>query len=430
MHRFYKDTLANGLRVVTVEAPQLHSAMFAVYVRAGSRHETPENSGVSHFLEHILFRGCERFPEGRGMNARVEDAGGSLNGVTTRDHGYYYTPLHPRHLESGVETLGAMLARPLLKEIDIEREVILEEMLDEVDEDGRDIDIDNLSKRAAFGQHPLAMKIAGTRESVQKLTREMLQGHHDRFYVARNMVVTAAGPVTREEILTLVERHFLQFPAGELARETPPPAWPKGPQFIEVKHDESQTEFRLAFPTPPEDHPDFPALMVLRRVLDDGLSSRLQVNIVDRKGLAYSIQAGFDTFVDTGSFEVDVACAHAKVPATCEEVLQTLGELTDTLVPDDEIQRAKNRFRIGFDFMLDSAADLAGWYGGTELFRPAQGFAERIAEVDAVTADDVRRVARTMLRREHLLAIAVGKLGAVARRDLERIVAAAAPLPA
>jgi predicted Zn-dependent peptidase len=429
MHSHHPSTLPNGLRVVTVETPQLHSAMLAVYVRAGSRHETPETNGVSHFLEHVFFRGCERFPEGRAMNARVEDAGGSLNGMTARDHGYYFTPLHPAHVEVGVETLGAMLARPLFKELEIEREVILEEMLDELDDAGRDVDVDNVTKRHVFGAHPLGLKIAGTRESVGRMDRARLEAHHRRFYVARNMVLVVAGPVAHEAVLAMAERHFGAYPAGEQAAETPPPAWPDGPQLVEVRHDESQTEFRAAFPAPTEDHPDYPALMVLRRVLDDGLSTRFQVNVVERKGLAYSIQSGLDTFADAGLFEVDAACAHAKVPATFDEVLRTLGEVTAETVPADELERAKRRFRVGFDFMQDSASDLAGWYGGSELFRTPTSFARRIAEVEAVTAADVMRVARSMFRKRHLVAATVGKMDAAARRSLARAVARAEPLP-
>jgi predicted Zn-dependent peptidase len=425
-----KETLPNGLRVVTVEAPHLHGAMLAVYVRAGSRHETPRTNGVSHFLEHIFFRGCQKFPEGRKLNSRVEDAGGSLNGVTTRDHGYYYTPLHPKHLEVGIETLGAMLAQPLLKEVDIEREVILEEMLDEVDEDGRDIDVDNIAKRSAYGDHPLSLKIAGTTESVKGLTKADLEAHHERFYCASNMVITAAGPIHHAQIMDLAARHFGGLPRGIAAVDTPPPAWPEGPQIVEVEHEESQTEFRLSFPAPPEQHPDFPAYMVLRRVLDDGLSSRLQVNVVDRKGLAYSVHAGFDTYSDGGSFEVDLACVHAKVPAACEELFSTLGELATVHVPDDELERAKVRHRIGLDFSLDSAADLAGWFGGTELFYPPESFEERILKVDAVTAADVKRVAASMFRRKQLLVSVVGHLDRSQRKNFEAIVRESASLPA
>ena len=154
----HKTVLGNGLRVVTVELSHLHAGMLAAYVRAGSRHEHPRVNGVSHFLEHLFFRGSAGYPEGRTLNSVVEDVGGNLNGVTTRDHGYYYTPIHPDRMEVPFAVLGDMLARPLFKEVELEREVILEEILDEVDEEGRDIDVDNLSKRALFEGHPLGRR--------------------------------------------------------------------------------------------------------------------------------------------------------------------------------------------------------------------------------------------------------------------------------
>src|SRR4051812_29544427 len=210
-----KSVLDNGLRVVTVELPHLHTGMIAAYVRAGSRHEDPVRNGVSHFLEHLFFRGSHGYPDGRGMNALVEDCGGSLNGVTTRDHGYYFSPVHPAQLDAPLAVLGDMLARPLFKEIELEREVILEEILDEVDEDGRDIDVDNLSKRALFPGHPLGLKIAGTRESVSALTEEHLRAQHARAYGARNLVLCAAGPFSHQEGLRLPEKGFGKLPPGE-----------------------------------------------------------------------------------------------------------------------------------------------------------------------------------------------------------------------
>lgn len=429
-YRHVKEVLPNGLRVVTVESPHLHSAMVAVYVRAGSRHETARTNGVSHFLEHLLFRGCEKFPDGRRMNARVEDVGGGLNGVTARDFGYYYTPVHPKHLAVAVETLGAMIASPLLKEVDIERQVILEEMLDEVDEDGRDIDVDNLSKRRAFGEHPLGFKIAGTSDTVKALRIEDIREHHHRFYTAGNMVLAAAGPITHEEVLRLATEHFAGLPPGTRALDTTPPAWPAGPELVHVEHDESQVDLRLTFPTPPERHPDFASLLVLRRVLDDGLSSRLQVNVVDRRGLAYSVGAGLDTFSELGLFEVDVSCAPQKVALVCEELLRTLGEIASVAVDEDELERARARHRIGLEFALDSPSDLAGWFGGTALFYEPEELDDRIRRIDAVTADDVLRVAREVFRRTNLLAVSVGKPPKTVFRELQRVVSSAAALPA
>jgi len=406
-----KSVLSNGLRVVTVELPHLHTGMIAAYVRAGSRHEDPARNGVSHFLEHLFFRGSEGYPEGRAMNALVEDCGGSLNGVTTRDHGYYFSPIHPERLEVPVAVLGDMLARPLFKEVEIEREVILEEILDEVDEKGRDIDIDNLSKRALFPDHPLGLKIAGTSETVGGLTEEHLRAQHARAYGARNLVLAAAGPLRHERVLELAEKHFGVLRPGEPLGDGPLNGAPRGPQLIAVDHIESQMELQISFRGPPEEHADFPVLRVIKRLLDDGLASRLQMQLVERKALAYSVGAGMDGFTDCSVFEVGCACAPRKAPAALAEMLRVLADLRETDVPGDELMRAKNKSRIWLEFSLDSPAEMIGWFGAGELLRPpAESFQSWLGRIEQVTAADVRRVASAVFRPANLVTCAVGPL--------------------
>jgi predicted Zn-dependent peptidase len=403
-----KSALSNGLRIVTVEAPHLHTAVLALYVRCGSRHESPRTNGVSHFLEHMFFRGSRKYPDPAMMNAAVEDAGGNLNGVTTRDYSYYSTPLHPEQLQIGFDVLGDMIAAPLLKDIDVEREIILEEMLDEVDEQGRDIDLDNLSKRGVFQDHPLALKIAGTPENVRRISVADLEAHLARFYGANNLVFTASGPIHHDQVIEMAERAFSRLPSGHRASEEAPQGVADGPRTEFVEHDESQTIFRLNFPCVPEHHPEFPALMVLRRVLDDGLSSRLQVEIVEKRGLAYGVHAGIDTFSDISIFEIEGAAAPNKVASVVVEALRLLSELCETPPTAAEIDRAKRRHRIGLSFTLDSSGDLAGWFGGTEIFRPAETFDERCQQVEAVTPERLVEAARRTFARRNLVAVAVG----------------------
>jgi predicted Zn-dependent peptidase len=413
----HMSVLPNGLRVVTVELPHLHTGMIAAYVRAGSRHESAAQNGVSHFLEHLFFRGSAGFPEGRGMNALVEDCGGSLNGVTTRDHGYYFSPVHPARIEVPMQVLGDMLARPLFKEIELEREVILEEILDEVDEQGRDIDVDNLSKRALFPAHPLGMKIAGSRETVEGLREEHLREQHARAYGARNLVLACAGPVKHARVLELAEKSFAALPSGQLLVEAPVNGAARGPQLIAVQHTESQMELQLSFRGPPEEHADFPVLRVIKRILDDGLASRLQLQLVERKALAYSVGAGMDGFSDCSVFEVGCACAPKKSPAALTEMLRLLDELRSADVPGDELERAKKKTRIGLEFSLDSPAEMIGWFGAGELLHPpVESFDRWIARIEAVTAQDVRRVASAIFRRENLIACAVGPLAGVEKK--------------
>jgi predicted Zn-dependent peptidase len=415
-----KETLDNGLRVVTVHTPHLHSAVVAAYVRTGSRHEQPDASGVSHFLEHMFFRGSEGYPDTVQMNAAVEEVGGNLNGVTTRDHGYYYTPVHPEQVGVGVRILGDMLTRPRLVDMEVEREVILEEMLDEMDEDGRDVDLDNLSKMELFKDHPLSLKIAGTQDSVKALRHEQLVEHFHRHYVAGNMVMAIAGPVNAAAARDQVRAAFAGLPKGPESERARAPRKRNGPWFRHVVHHEAQTEFRLNFLSVPEDHPDFPALQIIRRVLDDGLSSRLPYNVVERRGLAYAIHAGMETFEDLGIFEVEGASAPEKAPEVLKEIVRTLAEICEKNVTDAELLRAKKRHRMFLDFAHDSPGELAGWFGGTELFRPAETFEARAAMIDAQTAAKVRSVAQRYFRKENLGVVAVGPSRAVAA--LERAV--------
>lgn len=421
--RYNREVFPNGLRAVIIEAPHLHTAMVAIYVRAGSRHETPDDNGVSHFLEHMFFRGSEGYPDTVRMNALVEDVGGNLNGVTTRDHGYYYTPVHPKHVGVALDVIGDMIARPLLRDMEVERQVILEEMLDEVDEDGNDIDLDNLSKMEVFRGHPMGLKIAGTPDSVKRLQKAQLERHLARHYVTGNLVVAVAGPVRSDEVLERIALAFERVPRGDSTREMPPPPPPSGPWLRFVEHDEAQTEFRLLFPTVPEAHPDYPALQVLRRVLDDGLSSRLPFNVVERRGLAYSLHAGLETFPDCGFFEVDAACAPEKAGLVVEAVCETIGEVCGGELTEEEVVRAQRRHRIFLEFAQDSPGELVGWFGGTELYRPPESFEERCRLIEAQSVADVVRVARGYLHRAALGVVAVGqKKGS---RALQRAVDAA-----
>ncbi|GMU62603.1 MAG: peptidase M16 [Myxococcaceae bacterium] len=416
----FEEKLPSGLTVVTVETPHLHSAMCSAYVRVGSRHEDEESNGVSHLLEHLFFRGSRRFPDSVKMNAAVEAVGGNLNAVTMRDSSFFYTPTHPDGVPVALGILGDMLARPRLVQLETEKKIILEEMLDEVDERGRDIDVDNLSKRLVYGKHPLALKIAGTPRTVKAMTARQVRRHFEAAYVTGNVVVAVAGPVKHRRVVEEVARAFRHLPGGSPLTEAPaPPTRREGPTLKYVSLEEAQVEFRLTFPAVSDAHPDFAALSMLRRVLDDGLSSRLPYNVVEKRGLAYSIGATVEVFHDAGSFEVDGATAPKQLGKVVEEVLETLATLRAGRVTPEELRRAKKRHAMHVDFLLDSPAELCGWFGGTRLFRKPESFAQRIDEANAVTLAELKRVAREYLVADTLAVVAVGPRSA--RKSLERV---------
>ncbi|MBX5483426.1 MAG: insulinase family protein, partial [Myxococcaceae bacterium] len=240
-------------------------------------------------------------------------------------------------------------------------------------------------------------------------------------------VVTVAGPVSHGQVVDLAASRFAALRAGPTASELPPPPPPRGPWFRHIEHDEAQTEFRLLFPTVPEQHPDHAPLQLLRRIIDDGLSSRLPFNVVEKRGLAYSVHANLEVYPDCGFFEIDAACAPEKAGRVVEAALETLAELCDGKATLGELRRAQRRYRMFLDFAADAPGDLAAWFGGTELFRRPESFEERARLIEAQSLEDIQRVARTYLRKSALCVVAVGQNKGV--RALEKAACAAAGLP-
>ncbi|WP_163786593.1 M16 family metallopeptidase, partial [Myxococcus vastator] len=210
--------------------------------------------------------------------------------------------------------------------------------------------------------------------------------------------------------------------------EAPPPLTPAGPRLHFVSHDESQTEFRLNFRGVPEQHEDYPALQIIRRVLDDGLSSRLPYEIVEKRGLAYSVSASLDGYHDAGLLEIEAASAPEKAATVITEAFRVLATLCENEVGEEELTRAKRRHRMLLEFSQDSPGELAGWFGGTELFRTPESFGHRADLVDSQSAARVREVARRYFNRENLTVVAVGQRKGL--KALERVVAEAPGLPA
>ncbi len=404
----HHNELPSGLRVVTLEVPHLHSALIAVHVRVGSRHETAATNGVSHFLEHVLFRGSQNFPDSLEVNGLIEDVGGSLNGMTLRDQSHYDTPIHPLHLRFGLEVLGDLVIRPRFAGLELEREIILEEMMDELDMAGRDIDVGNLVMRLIFGGHPLGLKVAGTPASVRALCEGDLRAHHARFYNAASMVVSVAGPVHREEVVPLVAAAFADLPRGTPPDESAPILLPVGPLLELVDLDESQTDLCLSFPCPPEGHADHLPLVFIRALLDDNITSWLQREIVETRGLAYSVRAGMELFSDAGTFDIEASCTPAKVLGVVEAVLGLLARLRAAPVPAEELARVLARRRIGLDFHCDDLATLIHCFGAAELFRTPESFEENLAAMARVTPEQICAVARKTFTADKLHLCAVG----------------------
>lgn len=400
--------LENGLTVVTVEMPHLHSTQLSMFVRVGSRHETKETNGLSHFYEHMIFRGCEEFVDSTSLNSAMEDLGGSLDGYTMRDLTGYQSAVHPDFSLDALQIFGAMFRAPSYPDIDVERRIIIEEMLDAFDDRGRVVDLDTIAHKEAFKGHPLGQPIDGTKKNIRAFSLEDLHKHRKKFYGAKNMVLTLAGRFDRDRCLGTIHQQFGKLPPGKRATETAPKLPLDTPRFAYIRSDDAQTHMRVSFRTAPDVHEDHTALLMLRRYLDGGFSGRLQVELVERAGLAYEVGADIESYADCGIFDFEFAVAHAKLLLTLETLFRLLSELRAKPVDTAELDRLRRRARIGLEFGLDSASDLSHWFGATQLFRTPRRPEERIAELDHVTPERLQSVVAKYFRPERMTVAAVG----------------------
>jgi predicted Zn-dependent peptidase len=418
----HADTLSNQLTVVTVELPHLHTATIQLHVRVGSRFESPADNGLSHFLEHMFFRGTERYPSSFDLNFAIERLGGTLDAETGRDYSMFQISLDPQLVGQGIALLAEIMARPLFREIDVEREIILEEINEDFDESGVEVCADEIGRRLIFGDHPLGYRITGPRSNVLRWTDEDVRRHYRAFYGAANMVLSVAGPVTRQQVVSEAERYLAQLPQGVPSRPEPLTCSQTAVRFEYVDEPGSQTSVTWLFRAVPEIDSAYPALLALLRVLDDGMSTRLHYRLCDQLGLAYSVGASLEPLHDIALLEIDGASAHAKVPALVSETLAMLDVLRRDLVNPAELDKAKHRYRYDIAASHDDAHSMASWFGGAALYGDQPTLEERIAQMDRVTREDIRAIAAQVLRPERLAVVVVGKLDRARRRQVREVV--------
>ena len=288
-YRVSRARLANGLRLLTVETPHLHTANVCLYVRAGSRYETAATNGLSHFLEHMLFRGSGRYPSSFALNLAIEELGGTLYAETGRDYSLYQITVHPKQVARGLEILGDLFATPAFRDIDLERKIVIEEILEDLDDRGRNVNVDDQSRRLAWGDHPLGFPITGPMKNVKRFSLADVRSHFRRFYGAANMVLAVAGPLSAHDVGKHARAGFARVHTGARRRPRAPEPNGQGPRFRAVHNESAQTQVHVLFHALAETDPGYAALRALIRVLDDGMSTRLHYQICDQKGLAYSV---------------------------------------------------------------------------------------------------------------------------------------------
>lgn len=419
-----RSVLANGLPIAIAPMPHLHTATVMVGVRVGSRHESAALAGISHFLEHMLFRGTAEHPSAFEFNHAVEALGGTLHAATRTDFTTYELTLPPEHVAEGIALLSEIFRGPTLRNLDVEKRIVREEILEGIDEDGRDVDPDDLAHRAVFGTHPLGWKIAGSEANLERFTEADLRAWHAQHYVARSSALAVTGAIDPDEIARVVERCFGDLPAGE--RQVPAPfvRAVRGPRFSYADSTGSQTDVRIAMPSVGERDPLRYPTELLFRVLDDGMSTRLFRTVVEDMGLAYETFGGYEPYDDVGIVVVGAAIEHSKTPELVQTALDLIAGLRDREVEPGELAKAKTRALFELRSILDDAEAIAESLVIDRIFGIDRTLEQIAQQIEAATIAELAIAARAAIRPDHLQVIAVGALPERIERETKRIVQA------
>jgi len=400
-------TLANGLRVVVVPMPHARSVALSMYVGAGSRFEVAADAGLSHFVEHLCFKGTERRPRPKDVAIEIDAMGGSINAATEREYTVYYAKVTPEHAARALDVLGDMVRRSLFVADEVERErgVVLEELA--AVEDSPDEHVGVLLDGLLWPGQAHGRDIAGTPETVAAIGRERLHGYYRAQHVANGVVVAIAGAIDARAVLALVQEQLGDWAPGAPATWTPN-AGGAGARLQLLAKDTEQTHLALGLLACGARDADRYPLGLLSVVVGEGMSSRLFLRLREELGLCYDVRSHLTQLLDTGAFAVSAGVDTERAAEAVGEIGRELARAREP-VGAAELERAKGLVSSRIQLYMEDTQSVAGWYGsrairGLPLDRP-----ERVIECFArVSIDDVARVANAVLRDEALHVAAIG----------------------
>lgn len=367
-----------------------------------------------------MLRGTEARRDSYTLSAAIESLGGDVNGLTQRDAMTLHLTVPATSAVEGVRILGEIVTTPLLAGLDIERNVVLEEILDTLDHRGRETDPDALSRLTLWAGHPLGLPVAGTRATVAALTEDDCRAQYETLVAASNGVLSVAGPVNGDQIFTEASEAFASLRRGRrLVSPTPLDLSEKPPIQLQST-DDAQVSLLFTYPAPHENDPEFPALLMLRRLLDDGFASRLRQAVCETRGLAYSVGASVDAYEDAGAFDVELSCTPDKVSEVAKVVVETLESVGSFGLSDEELLRIRARHAADVAFSRDDPAEMVAWYASSELLGASGTFESRAARATQVEPAQIASLAARVFSRDRCLLTLVGP-ARKGLRDLERL---------
>ena len=404
---FERTALPSGPRVISSRVPGARSVSIAAYVLAGSRLESPAQAGVAHFMEHITFKGTKAYPSTRAISEAIEGVGGSFNAATDRESTVYWVRVPHREAPRAMDVLGELIVRPKLdgKEIEGERNIIIEEIRSYQDDPAEYAQM--LFQTALFGDGPLGREICGDEPGIRALPARTIRDFWGTTYRPANTVVAVAGDIDHVEAVELAAEAF-GTGNGAIPDFDPAPLLPAGERARLGKRQTSQAQLVVGLPALRRDHPDSWVLALLNTILGDGMSSRLFLSLREERGLAYDIGSGLVDYADAGAIEISAGVDPAGLREALRAILDELVRLRDEPVPAEELDKAKRYLSGGLELRMDETRHVASWIGGQEaLHDRVLTLDEALAEIEAVEAEDIARVAGDLIRDDGLRLSAV-----------------------
>ena len=411
-------TLDNGLRVLTASIPTAQAASVAFFVGVGSRGEQPHTNGLSHYIEHMLFKGTERRPTATEISEAIEGAGGQLNAYTTREITCYWNNLPFESLETGIDVIADTLQHSLLDpdEIDRERTVVQQEL--RRTHDNPAAWVGELMGRAVFGDQPIGWPVGGSLETVETLQRPDFVEHMEAHYRVDNSVLAVSGNVEHARVVELAARQFDDLSTGQAPTVSPATQGLPEEYVIVEEREIEQTNVALSMQAIGRRDPDRYALDIMNAVLGRGMSSRLFKEVRERRGLAYAVSSGARLLRDIGALTVNAGVTRDHQEEALEVIVAELHRLVSETVSDEELQRAID-YDAGSLRLSQETARAVGQRNGNQLIMDGElePIEQTVAALRAVTAADVQRVAQRIIGPGEFALAVVGPSASADRLD-------------
>ncbi|HJV64544.1 MAG TPA: pitrilysin family protein [Geomonas sp.] len=417
-----KKVLPNGLRLVSVEMPHLHSAEIAIYVKAGGRNDTPGKAGISHFLEHMLFRGSREFASSLELEIAFEAIGGSVNAATDEETTCYFSRVHPEQIAEGIRLFSSMLLHPTLEGIEIEKRIITEEALEDINERGDETNPSNLCSKLLWPGHPLGMPTIGYLETIRGFSEEDLRAYLADFYTPSNVLIVAAGKHDAARFFVACQEHFAGWSGPQAPAPLPASEQQEEPRSLFVKDSDSQVNLQIAFRGFSRTDPRLMGVRLIRRILCGGGSSRLHLSLREKLGIVYSVDASLSAYEETGAFAIELATAPENLVLAVSEVLREVKSLALEEMDQAELKRVKEGYFFDLEYSSDSTYEMQVRYGWGELMQIVKSIDEDRAEAAAIDAVHIQQTARGLFAPANINLVAVGPWKAGSRKAVEKLI--------